>query len=193
MKYYIELTLIPDADSDLFFLWSKIYNQIHIGLVEMKDENDLVSIAVSFPEYLRGRFLGSKLRLFAPDEATLVKFNVTKWLNRLTDYVHCSSIKTVPLDKVKGHSNYSRGQPKLNLEQRIKHQAARRKISYEEATAHFKTLPEENELLLPYITLQSLTNKEKFSLFIRKTSATTVVSKGFGTYGLSPASTVPEF
>ncbi|MBE0472372.1 MAG: type I-F CRISPR-associated endoribonuclease Cas6/Csy4, partial [Methyloprofundus sp.] len=37
MKHYIELTLLPNTDINAFTLWSKVYQQIHLGLVEMQD------------------------------------------------------------------------------------------------------------------------------------------------------------
>lgn len=135
MRCYIEITLIPNADIDRHFLWSKLYQQIHLGLVAMKDGQGLVPIGVSFPEYVEGghsrltasrdtrasvcvekySVLGGKLRLFAQDETTLAQFNASKWLERLNDYVHCTRIRPVP-DKVKGYATYQRVQPKTNPE-----------------------------------------------------------------------------
>ena len=38
MKHYIEITLLPNPDINLLSLWSKVFQQIHLGLVEMQDE-----------------------------------------------------------------------------------------------------------------------------------------------------------
>ena len=82
MRYYQEITLMKNADIDRHFLLSKTFQQIHLGLVEMQDKHKQVPIGVSFPEYKMGeKFgrLGSKLRVFAPDEATLKAFDTGKW------------------------------------------------------------------------------------------------------------------
>ena len=85
MHYYIELTLIKDSEISPYFIWSKLYTQLHLALVEMQDTNAQVPIGVSFPEYNVGEskgkklmLLGSKLRIFAQDEATLTKLNLPK-------------------------------------------------------------------------------------------------------------------
>ena len=38
MDYYQEITLIDQAEISPYFLWSKIYMQLHFALVEMKDQ-----------------------------------------------------------------------------------------------------------------------------------------------------------
>ena len=89
MKFYIELTVINSADISFSIAWSKLYTQLHLAFVEMQDTNAQVPIGVSFPEYNVGEskgkkliLLGSKLRIFAQDEATLTKLNLPKWLAR---------------------------------------------------------------------------------------------------------------
>ena len=71
MRFYCEITLLPNPEVNLNFLWSKVFQQIHLGLVEMQDEQRRVPIGISFPEYVIGEkysVLGDKLRLFAQDE-----------------------------------------------------------------------------------------------------------------------------
>jgi len=51
MNYYQEITLLPNPDINLFSLWSKVYQQIHLGLVKMQDDQGRLPIGVSFPEY----------------------------------------------------------------------------------------------------------------------------------------------
>ena len=36
MKYYLDMTLLPDTDITLDFIWQKIYQQVHIALVDNK-------------------------------------------------------------------------------------------------------------------------------------------------------------
>ena len=51
MNYFQEVTLIPNSDISLGFLWQKIYQQVHIALVEQKVNEYYSEIAVSFPTY----------------------------------------------------------------------------------------------------------------------------------------------
>jgi len=61
MKYYLDITLLPDAETNLGFLWHKVYQQVHIALVENKVAKNQSEIAVSFPEYGSKAFpLGAK-------------------------------------------------------------------------------------------------------------------------------------
>ena len=44
MKNYIEMTLLPDADITLNFLWEKLYQQLHLALVEIQDSDKTVPV-----------------------------------------------------------------------------------------------------------------------------------------------------
>ena len=50
MKFYQEITLIDQAEISPYFIWSKLYAQLHIALAEQKNIEDKVSIGVSFPQ-----------------------------------------------------------------------------------------------------------------------------------------------
>jgi CRISPR-associated protein (Cas_Csy4). len=66
----LEITLLPNPEVGKNFLWSKVFQQIHLGLVEMQDDQARVPIGLSFPEYITGEkysVLGGKLRLLAKD------------------------------------------------------------------------------------------------------------------------------
>lgn len=47
MKYYQEITLIADEEITPYFLWGRVYAQIHIALVDNKNPQ----IGVGFPQY----------------------------------------------------------------------------------------------------------------------------------------------
>ena len=51
LTHYCELTIIPDPDIAPYFIWSKLFTQLHIALAEMKNKHDIESIGVSFPDY----------------------------------------------------------------------------------------------------------------------------------------------
>ena len=206
MHYYIELTLIKDSEISPYFIWSKLYTQLHLALVEMQDTNAQVPIGVSFPEHKMGEskdkkpLLGSKLRIFAQDEATLTKLNLPKWLARLEDYVHIKSIKPVP-ENVQNHLVVSRYRPKSNIELVARRIVKRKQITLEQAIAYLNTVDEAKKLKgyaqkwepFPYIQLKSLSGKQDFSLCIKQQTVYEIKDGVFSTYGLSAQSTVPHW
>ena len=44
MTVYLEITLLPDVDISLNFLLQKVYQQLHLKLVDMQRENSLLSV-----------------------------------------------------------------------------------------------------------------------------------------------------
>lgn len=197
MQYYIELTLLPNEDAPAYFIWSKVYTQLHIAFAEQADEHGKISYGVSFPKYRliqqkKLGYLGDKVRIFADSIEALEQLNLSHWLERLQDYVHVLSARIVPEDKVKGYATYFKVNPKLTVEQRILHQAKRRNLSIEEATKHFEAL-DLAENFEPYINMKSQTNDMKFRLIIGRKNVDNENIGKFGTYGLSRTSTVPEF
>ena len=194
MHYYQEITLIPNSDIERNFLWSKTCQQLHLGLVEIQNRNRQVPIGLSFPEYrMDGKFgvLGGKCRLFAPDEATLVIFKAQKWLERLSDYVHCTGIRPVP-EKPKAYAVYQRRQPITGKERLARRYAKRHGQSYEQALQRYETMPAIT-ITFPYIRLKSLSSGREFCLWIKKMETPEPAAGYFSTYGLSKQITVPEF
>lgn len=207
IKYYQELTILPNDEVSPYFIWSKLYTQIHLAFVEMQDANAQVPIGVSFPEYKVGEskgkaliLLGAKLRIFAHNEATLIKLNFPKWLARLEDYVHIKSIKPVP-DNVLNHLIVSRYRPKSNIELAARRIVKRKQITLEQAIEYLNTVDEAKKLKgyekrwepFPYIQMKSLSGKQDFSLCISQTTADEIKVGVFSTYGLSAQSTVPHW
>ena len=204
MKFYQEITLIDQAEISSYFIWSKLYTQLHIALAEIKDVNDKVSIGVSFPQYIfeektdqqKAKVnLGKKLRLFAQSESDLAKLDIRKWLERLEDYVHITSIREVPSD-IKGYAVYKRKQVKTNAQRLARHRVKRGDIGFDEALARYSNVVTTTNL--PYIEMKSLSTSDqqgekRFKLFIEKRSAEKSETQVFSTYGLSSASSVPEF
>lgn len=202
MKYYQEITLIDQAEISSYFIWSKLYTQLHIALAEIKDTNNKVNIGVSFPQYLFEKNdknskvnLGKKLRIFAQNEADLKKLDLKKWLDRLTDYVHITSIREVP-ENIKSYAIYKRKQVKTNAERLARHRVKRGDIGFDEALVRYSNVVTTTDL--PYIQMLSLStsdeqDKKRFKLFIEKRSIGQSESQVFSTYGLSSESSVPEF
>ncbi|RKS87681.1 CRISPR-associated endonuclease Csy4 [Orbus hercynius] len=200
MKYYIELTLMDNPDYSPYQLWSHLYTQLHLALVEQKGDNNKVNIGVSFPQYRFNQqksvgFLGTKLRLLAPSELDLQKLDLGRWLARLTDYLHIASIRQVP-DNVNSYVIYKRKQVKTSAERLARHRVKRGDISYSDAVANYNHVVTKTNL--PYVQMMSLSSsagqdKTNFKLFIERKSAENTSKQEFSTYGLSSDSSVPEF
>ena len=195
MKYYLELTLLDCSEFSLYELWSQLYTQLHLALVEAKNQEQKVSVGVSFPQYRfnpekKLGFLGTKLRLFAQSETELQTLDIKKWLDRLTDYVHITSIREVP-ENIKGYAIYKRKQPKTNAERLARHRAKRGDIDFDEALSRYQNVVKTTDL--PFIQMKSLTSGQPFKLFIEKQPAEKSASQVFSTYGLGSESSIPEF
>jgi CRISPR-associated endonuclease Csy4 len=199
MKYYQEITLIDQAEISSYFIWSKLYAQLHIALAESKNSNEKTNIGISFPQYIfeektdekKAKVnMGKKLRLFAQSETELQTLDIKKWLDRLTDYVHITSIREVP-ENIKGYAIYKRKQPKTNAERLARHRAKRGDIDFDEALSRYQNVVTTTDL--PFVQMKSLTSGQPFKLFIEKQAAEQSASQVFSTYGLSSESSVPEF
>src|SRR5690554_4787769 len=122
MKVYQEITIIKTPDISPYFIWSKLYTQLHLALVGQQNPDKTVDIGVSFPEYhcfekdnKTITVLGDKLRVFANSQAVLEQLNLAHWFSRLADYVHTTSIKEVPSD-VREYLQVARYRPNKNME-----------------------------------------------------------------------------
>ncbi|WP_436899198.1 type I-F CRISPR-associated endoribonuclease Cas6/Csy4 [Acinetobacter gyllenbergii] len=203
MQYYQEITLIDQDEISPYFIWSKVYTQLHIAFAEHSDNQDQSRLGISFPQYRINQqknigFLGKKIRIFANTEVQLQQLNLGKWLERFVDYVHFTQPREVPQAKITSYAHYFRVNPKMSLEQRIVHQAQRHNISLDQARQHFKQYIDQ-PVVEPYVSLKSLSAKREenidrpYRLYIGKSVADEAKDGTFGTYGLSRFSTVPEF
>jgi CRISPR-associated endonuclease Csy4 len=192
MKYYQQVTLLRDARIDLYDFWKQLFQQIHIALAENKNGDGDSVIGISFPEYNADEFLlGTKLRLFAADEQTLKDLQCEKWLERLLDYAHVSSIKPVPV-KVTEHACFRHIKMRGSKEKLAKRRAKRKGETLQQALAHF-TDYKEQQSRLPFINMISQTNGQHFRLFIEKQEKEQPQGGYFTCYGLSHSTTVPLF
>ena len=193
MQFYLDITLLPDAEANLGFLWQKVYGQVHLALVEQQTVNGNFAIAVSFPEYDNKDFpLGSKLRLLAATGEQLQQLDMDKWLNRLTDYSHRTTIKDVP-ESASTFVCFKRVQFDTNVDRLARRRAKWKNESFEQALKHFNNFKGQ-ESKLPFVNMNSLSKKERFRLFVRKEIAREKVSGIFTSYGLGlGGATVPEF
>lgn len=200
MNYYIEVTLMENEKFSPYQLWSQLYPQLHLALVEVKNADNKVNVGFAFPQYRFHQdkgigFLGTKLRLFANYESDLKKIDIRKWIERLEDYVHITSVREVPKE-IKGYAIYKRKQVKTNAQRLARHRVKRGDIGFDEALARYSKVVTTTNL--PYVEMQSLSmsdehDKKRFKLFIEKQPAEQSETQIFSTYGLSSVSSVPEF
>jgi len=192
MNYYQEITILPNADISSYFIWQKLYQQIHLALVENKIASDASAIGVAFPEYNADKYsLGKKMRLFVEDEKLLEQMHCEKWLNRLKDYAHIYLIKPVP-EKLTGYACFRHIKLKGNKEKLARRRAKRKGETLQQALSHFENF-EEQRSKLPYINMTSLTNGQRFRLFIEKQAMEQPQTGLYSCYGLSNTTTVPLF
>lgn len=190
--FYQELTLLPDAATNINHLWSKVFKQVHLALASQMPEGKKGRIGVSFPQYkdVFDTGLGCKLRLFAEDIEDLEKLEIKSWLRAFSEYVHITDIQPVPVE-IEGYAVYRRVHQEPNGSAKARRYAKRHNIAYEEALKLFPTAEPLNDL--PFIRLDSESNKNKYCITIKWIPQDGKIVEGFGSYGLDNHSTVPEF
>lgn len=186
MTHYQEITIIPDPDIAPYFIWRKLFNQVHIALAEMKNKHGIESIGVSFPDYhydKKGKSskLGLKLRVFAPSSDELVKLQINNWLNKLTDYVEIGFIEEVDKN-VKSHVSVHRYRFKP-VEVQAQALAKKLSIGYEEAMA--TVAKRKPEMPLPFIQMHSQTNDSNYRLKVLQQSCSEPKPGLFNVYGMN--------
>jgi len=212
MNFYQEITLLPDTEVNLGLIWQKTYQQLHLALAENKISEHESAIGVSFPKYGDKPFpLGDKLRLFASTEAQLQQLDVGRWLNRLTDYTHFTSIRAVP-SNIDGLVCFKRKQFKsaakieADIERRALYQAEKDHRPIEDVRADLVAQKYDGKCDLPFVYMTSLSSykdggssdRKKFRLFIEKENVEKAQAGAFNCYGLSSRNpdkqaTVPWF
>jgi len=199
MKYYIDIVLIPNKEDTLAFIWQKVYTQMHLALVEIKDDDNGVAVGFSFPYYRDYDYneyffpLGDTLRVFSVSKELLEALKIEHWLERLEGYVHIGKIKTVPTN-INKYISFGRQKFKTNREALARRQAKRKGISYEEAIQNYASFDEnKNKTKLPYVNIKSLSTGREMKVFIKKSEPKERKDGLFSTYGLSNKSTVPWF
>lgn len=198
MKFFQEITLLHSPEIGVYFLWKKVFQQVHLALVETKNEEDLVPVGLSFPEYDETTCrLGAKFRLFAESEDILNRLNIMVWLQKFSDYVHITGIRPVPGARVKEYGAFMRWRADMNIERLARRRAKRHNETLEQAMEHLSGF-EAKTSVPPFIQMKSLSDNRDFRLFISLKKSNIPVSGLFNCYGLSTTrrtavATVPLF
>jgi len=202
LQCYQEITLLPSDEIPCNFLWEKVFQQVHLALVETKtcssglgngssQVGDYSEYGLSFPKYDQQlNALGCKLRVFADNESKLASLDLQRWLDRLLDYCRLSAMDTVPQGF--GHARFSRRQLIGNIKKLARRRAKRKQESYEQALEYYQGLKPKCTRL-PYIHVNSLSGQRRFPLFIGFDMAEEYQEGKFSCYGLSSTATVPWF
>ena len=199
LNYFQEITIIPDPDIAPYFIWGKLFTQLHIALADVKNNHKIDAIGISFPDYHyddkneQSSKLGLKLRVFAPNQKDLETLNLDNWLYRLTDYVHVKGIKDVPRDKIMGYVSVHRYRFKP-IEVQAQTLADKLNVSYEEAMV--TVAKRKKEMAVPYIQMRSQTNNSNYRLRILQQPYDKANAGGFNVYGMNGMSndiTVPHW
>ena len=215
MNYYQDLTLIDNTEISLGFIWQKVFQQIHIALVEngyeyARRESDgseitlrASKVAVSFPCYGDKTYpLGNKLRLLAQEKVFLERLDIEKWLIKLQDYVQVHSPEAVPslVSYVGFRQNRVKGEKRLeqSLQKKAKHLSDKFDLDFDGTLRELKKKHAFNEEKLPYIQVESQSSatgnrKPRFKLFIEMAEMAESKQGRFDCYGLSKTATIPWF
>lgn len=194
MNHYLDITLLPNEEVGHYFLWEKLYHQVHLALVEHKNRVGQFEIAAAFPQFNEmDNSLGSKLRLLATQPQHLEDLKVSNWLRHFTDYLHISSIRPVP-EKIEVYVAYSRPAIRANKAREIARRMKRHNETFVQATAHFEGF-KPKKTKAPFVYMQSYTKDSRFPLFIQQTHSAVVKegSVSFDSYGLSSRGYLPKF
>ncbi|MFC3123283.1 type I-F CRISPR-associated endoribonuclease Cas6/Csy4 [Agaribacter flavus] len=211
MDYYQEIRLLPDAEANLGFLWHKVFQQVHIALVENKMGDNQSEVGISIPGYVlptpnKRQFpLGDKLRVFANSEDALKQLDLIKWLSRLEDYAQIKTIKPVP--KCSQYAVFKRKhfQGKKRIEAKTRQMAEFKSKetgeSFDKWFEEYTKLAPSMDLTLPYINTKSVSggsSNSTFPLFIEMKLVAKPQLGLFNCYGFCPKgvereTTVPWF
>lgn len=186
MDHYLDLRLLPDPEFPATQLMSALFAKLHRGLDDLRRDD----VGVSFPEVDAGPTLGTRLRLHGPAEA-LDRLLALDWLTGMRDHLHLGTLTPVPaqvrwrqVSRVQVDSNPDRLRRRLMKRHGLNEAEARQRIPDSAA----------KRCTLPFVTLRSNGNGQRFHLFIRHGPLLDAPLPGtFNRYGLSTTATVPWF
>lgn len=185
--HYIDLTIVPDAETGAPQLLGALHDRLHVALVQQK----LDGIGISFPGYsVIPRSLGATLRLHGTD-TVLGRLLGADWLRGLRDHVRMTEIMRVPSGTL--HRTVQRKQFKTSVE-RLRRRRVRRKGETAEQAAAAIPSSVERTPKLPYLHIRSRSTGQPFCLFIALGPLSpNAVAGNFNRYGLGGTATVPWF
>ena len=199
--YYIELECQAEPNISAGFLMGRLMHSLHIGLVNTTPPGERCPIGVTFPEYrlpekssasfnAASPPIGSRLRLFAQDEATLDGFPWRRVLRGLDDYVYRTTVRETGSNSQ--YAAFARRQHNRSIGRLVRRAMKRKGLSESEAMALYAD-HEPGECRLPYVDMRSESSGERFRLFVERLEVPPSHKWGFSSYGLSRSVPLPAF
>jgi len=183
MDFYIDITVIPDAEMPVNCLLNMVYTKLHKSLVDLNTN----SIGVSFPAHKV--LLGNCLRIHGSN-SSLAELQLKNWLGGASGYCQVGDMLTVPQNcqfRTIKRIQTTMSQSKLN--RLIK----RGSISDDEVKA-YKAKMFAKGLDNPYLELESASNGHRHRRYIAFGELLDKPVIGvFDQFGLSKTATIPWF
>lgn len=183
MKHYVDITVLPDPEFSETILMNALYSKCHRAL----GKNAGGEIGVSFPKYKKT--LGPLLRLHGTNEK-LDLLMAINWLKGLSDYTVVTEVQLIPANVKHRTVEHVRKKSAANKRKRS---VSKGWLTAEEAEEKIKDTGG-HYLTLPFAQLFSLSNQNKYRVFIRHSALKADPQIGsFSSYGLSNVASVPWF
>jgi CRISPR-associated endonuclease Csy4 len=183
MKFFIDITLKPDAEMRENVLMNTVYSKFHKALFTLKS----ASIGVSFPKY---KVLFGKVLRIHGDQSYLNDLQGLDWLGGIKGY--CSISDILPIPETVQYRTVSRKQANMT-EAKLRRLIARNSITTDEVKA-YKAKMFSQSLDNAYFELVSSSSGEKHRRYIQFSDLKDTPVEGvFDYFGLSKKATVPWF
>lgn len=184
MDYYLDIQIEPDLEITAPALLNNLFAKFHRVMAQTCKGQ----VAVSFPKY--DRVLGDVLRLHGSKPAIELLME-QPWLKGLRDYIQVGDVLPVPSDLI-GYRTVSRVQKKSS--QNLRKRSIAKGWLTEEEARHKIPDTKQSPLDLPYLQLQSLSNKNVLRIYVKHGVITQqAVSGEYSSYGFSSQATIPWF
>lgn len=183
MKFYQEITLLPDSEFPATVLMNSLYTKLHKVFCDLCSTN----IGVSFPEYKNT--LGNVLRIHG-EQSVLNDLQGVDWLGGMKGYCKISGILSVPADakfRTVSRKQSTMSHSKLN-------RLLKRGSIIQDEIKNYKAKMFKNGFTGPYLQLTSGSNGNQHRRYIELGPVLdTHVSGTFDQFGLSKTATIPWF
>ncbi|MFW7525652.1 type I-F CRISPR-associated endoribonuclease Cas6/Csy4 [Vibrio ostreicida] len=184
MDYYLDIKVLPDLEITAPALLNNLFAKFHRAMAQTCKGQ----VAVSFPKY--GRVLGDVLRIHGSKPAIESLMN-QPWLKGLRDYTQVGDVFLVPSDII-GYRTVTRVQ--MKSPQNLRKRSIAKGWMTEEEARHRIPDTKQPQLDLPYLQLQSLSNKNVLRIYVKHgVIIQQSVNGEYSSYGFSSQATIPWF
>ncbi|MGF1692148.1 type I-F CRISPR-associated endoribonuclease Cas6/Csy4 [Photobacterium kagoshimensis] len=184
MDYYLDIQVEPDLEITAPALLNNLFAKFHRVMAQTCKGQ----VAVSFPKH--GRVLGDVLRLHGSKQS-IDLLMAQPWLKGLRDYTQVGDVLPVPAELF-GYRTVSRVQKKSP--QNLRKRSIAKGWLTEEEARHQIPESKQPQLNLPYLQIQSLSNKNVLRIYVKHGDISQqAVSGEYSSYGFSSQATIPWF